>query len=237
MMVDIEPPTVVCALFVASVVCRERKLPSSCVLITPGVASGQHFIFGQLRSLPSYRSTKKYFNRAFPSSRHAFRFLLTEFTEDSFLIVYSRIVPTNFISSTDYSSTTLLLRSTLTFRFDIFSINSPIYGKGGCGKGTCPCIWNCQRASVPTGVPFTAVSLNESSPPTRQREVAVVQAYPTHESDGRRNGMVNGTRGSGVIGEILSQTLEPPYAFYVSSISFFNSVCRCFFISPNRRAT
>lgn len=122
MIVDIEPPTVVCALFVASVVCRERKLPSSCVLITPGVASGQHFIFGQLRSLPSYRSTKKYFNRAFPSSRHAFRFLLTEFTEDFFLIVYS---PTMLYPS-NRSYEFHLFHRLLYFYYSTFTIDSDI---------------------------------------------------------------------------------------------------------------
>lgn len=110
-----------CLCAFCSFCCRERKLPSSCVLITPGVASGQHFIFGQLRSLPSYRSTKKYFNRAFPSSRHAFRFLLTVFTEDSFLIVYS---PTMLYPSN--RSYKFHLFDRLLFDYSTFTIDSDI---------------------------------------------------------------------------------------------------------------
>lgn len=50
-----------------------------------------------------------------------------------------------------------------------------------------------------TGVPFTAVSPNESSPNNVERQqqcsstIYPSRAYPTHDSDARRNGMVNGT--------------------------------------------
>lgn len=133
---------------------RERKLRSSRVLITPGVASGQHFIFALPATFLIPVATGRPKNILIAPSP------LNTFYAQFFLLSSPPTVE-------------FLLRSSVRIEFVLSNrVPFPNGGKRRLPRQrhACPCIWNCQRAYVPTGVPFTAVSLNESSPHRAGRE-------------------------------------------------------------------